>query len=457
MKKMKCLLFVAVILSFTLTAFAAKIDNYFEYAKKNEALITAFLHKMPKGADLDNNASISKYGESIVDYAINNNLVFDRFSQSFTTATKNSSWTASDLAYNAKAYNEVLKLLSIKGYSAFNKIANSADYYDAVREVLALSVEQNILYIELFANAEEEDISQMTDKIENIRKDVSSQTKKNIEVGILLTIDENTFPSGKTPFDEKEYVPYFAAQVAKIMNAAVKYRSTAIVGVSLLQNEDGWLAQKAFNAQIGVIHRYWQAYQSRGAAINMSVPAGALTLQYAPYESLIDHISKSVRFGHAKRIINGTSAAWESDIYSLLGYMRSNKIAVEISPSKDESILNARGANHPFVLYKDAGVPIIIYSGEQGFLRSNLTREYAKAAVDFNLTYQDIKRLSFNALEYSFIAGESLFEDENYAKIKKVVPTNSKKAALQKQLLDAFNEFEKSMEDIIKNDFPNVK
>ncbi|MDR3049855.1 MAG: hypothetical protein LBV16_08500 [Elusimicrobiota bacterium] len=483
MKKMKIVSCAVVFLVFAVGVFAARIDNYFEYAKKNEALLTAFLHKMPKGADLKNNLSYSGYGEYMIDYAINNNLVFDRQAQKFvsnaipapsntkrqtaaqknSTETKDQVWTASDLAFNPIAYAEVLRAVSLRDNSqivnekylnSFDKFSKAVDYYETIREILTRAVSQNILYVELTASPYEEDIEGWLNKIEIVRKETAAKAKKDLQLGIILSIDRNSSYSSNLPFDAKQYLTYFNDKVSAVMAAAVKFRDKGIVGVSLLSTEEGWIARTQFNAQINVLNRYWTAYQKRGANVNISLPAGSITTQYAPYESLIDHISKSIRFGHAKRISGGAGIVWENDAYALLGYMRNNDIAVEIVPSADENLLKTKGS---FVLYKDAGVPITINTDSEGFFRSNLTLEYVKAASNFNLTYQDVKRLAFNALEYSFISGESLFENGNYAKPKKVAPSNSKKAVLQQKLLNDFIEFEKSMEDVIKNNFPNAR
>ncbi|MDR0822751.1 MAG: hypothetical protein LBN20_03105 [Endomicrobium sp.] len=475
MKKMKIMLSVAAILSIAVNVFAAKIDNYFEYAKNNEALLTAFLHKMPKGADLENNLSYAGYGEYMIDYAIKNNLAFDRQTQKIVADTKSSTstkkqtaaqkaavdaanssvWTASDLAYNSLAYAEALRALSANATIA--KSANAVDYYETVRRILTRAVNQNILYVELTASLQGEDYEYWLDRIEAIRKDVAAKAKRDFYLGIILPIDANETSNAKLPFDEKEYLSYFNDKVSAIMAAAVKFRDKGIVGVSL-SLPDGWVARNEFDVQINVINRYWTAYEKRGALINMSIQSGFMTAQQSPYESIIDNIAKSVRFGHAKRIGAGTSIAWENNVYALLEYMRDNGIAVEIIPSADENILKVFGASKsPFLLYRDAGVPITINTNAEEFLRSNLTAEYVKAAINFNLSYNDIKRLAFNALEYSFIAGESLFDNGNYSKPKKAFPSNSKKALLQRKLLNEFNEFEGQMTDIIKNDFPNVK
>jgi adenosine deaminase len=48
---------------------------------------------------------------------------------------------------------------------------------------------------------------------------------------------------------------------------------------------------------------------------------------------------------------------------------------------------------------------------DQGVSRSSMTGEYLRAVTDQNLGYLDLKTLSRNSLEYSFLPGASLFTD----------------------------------------------
>ena len=78
------LLYAAPALCGTLTLDTSPaVSAYFERDKQNEATLIAFLHKMPKGADLHNHPSGAIYTESLVDAAIERNLDYDRIEQAF--------------------------------------------------------------------------------------------------------------------------------------------------------------------------------------------------------------------------------------------------------------------------------------------------------------------------------------------------------------------------------------
>ena len=84
--------------------------------------------------------------------------------------------------------------------------------------------------------------------------------------------------------------------------------------------------------------------------------------------------------------------------------MKRNKIAIEINLTSNEFILGVKGDSHPFSIYKDSGVPMVISTDDPGILRTSITEEYALAAYRYNLTYDDIKTLVGNSIEYSFLS-----------------------------------------------------
>jgi adenosine deaminase len=83
--------------------------------------------------------------------------------------------------------------------------------------------------------------------------------------------------------------------------------------------------------------------------------------------------------------------------------MRIKKIAVEISLSSSATILGVTGAWHPLRQYLKAGVPVVICTDDEGVSRSDLTNEYVRAVLEHNLSYAELKQISRNGLEYSFL------------------------------------------------------
>ena len=112
------------------------------------------------------------------------------------------------------------------------------------------------------------------------------------------------------------------------------------------------------------------------------------------------------------------SIPWEENAKELLKFMNLNKIAVEICLSSNEIILGVKGGEHPFSLYKKYNVPMIICTDDEAVSRSNITKEYLKAVKNFDLNYSELKNLSRNGLEFSFLEGESLFVENDYENIR---------------------------------------
>jgi adenosine deaminase len=100
-----------------------------------------------------------------------------------------------------------------------------------------------------------------------------------------------------------------------------------------------------------------------------------------------------------------------ADAENLLKEMAQKRVAVEISFTSSDAILNVRGPSHPFRQYLKAGVPVVIATDDEGVSRSDMTHEYQRAVEEQSVNYAELKRISRNSAEYSFLPGESLWTD----------------------------------------------
>jgi adenosine deaminase len=82
---------------------------------------------------------------------------------------------------------------------------------------------------------------------------------------------------------------------------------------------------------------------------------------------------------------------------------------IEINLSSNEGILGIKGADHPFPLYRAAHVPVALSTDDEGVSRIDITHEYVRAALDYRLTYPDLKQLARTGMEHSFLPGPSLW------------------------------------------------
>ena len=99
--------------------------------------------------------------------------------------------------------------------------------------------------------------------------------------------------------------------------------------------------------------------------------------------------------------------------------MREKGIMVEICLTSNASILGVSGLEHPFLLYRRAGIPLNLNTDDEGVSRSNLTNELVRAVRTYNLHYSDLKEFARNSIEYSFLPGQSLYRNRDYRKLIK--------------------------------------
>ncbi len=187
-----------------------------------------------------------------------------------------------------------------------------------------------------------------------------------------------------------------------------------LAGVNMVAAEDTPFSRNSFDDEMTIMDYLWN---KMGKPL-FSLHAGELVLRESPVEAMQTRISDTIKKGHALRIGHGVSVAWETDLPALLKYMKENRILVEICLSSNEAILGVKGDEHPFILYRKAGVPTALSTDDEGVSRGNITVEYIKAVSRYNLSYAEVKELSRNSIEYSFLAGQSLYADHDYTKIR---------------------------------------
>lgn len=85
-------------------------------------------------------------------------------------------------------------------------------------------------------------------------------------------------------------------------------------------------------------------------------------------------------------------------------------IMVEINLTSNDVILNVKGSDHPFMLYRKYGVPVALSTDDEGVSRIAFTHEYVRAVETYPLSYRDLKQMVRTSLEHNFLPGESLWQ-----------------------------------------------
>ncbi len=179
------------------------------------------------------------------------------------------------------------------------------------------------------------------------------------------------------------------------------------IGINFVQPEDGYVSMHDYTLQMKMVDYLHSVYPK----VRISLHAGELALGLVPPEGLRFHIRQAVELGHAERIGHGVDITCEEDASGLLKELAAKHIMIEINLSSNEGILGVKGADHPFPLYRAAHVPVALSTDDEGVSRIDITHEYVRAALDYHLTYADLKQLARTGMEHNFLPGKSLWAE----------------------------------------------
>jgi adenosine deaminase len=460
----------------------------------DKAKLEKFMRKMPKGGDLHMHASGSTFAENMIIYALNDNLCVNRGT---FTVYRNTQCPASDLLITAvqdQVFFDALvdawsmqhfKLGHESGhdhfFGTFKKFSPIA--HDHIGEILAeitdRAARQNELYVEVMITADKNQSGNLGKKLGfdpdfgKMRDQLLANHFDSIVAGMTTYLDEaeakmRTVLACATPAAKpgcgltlryqyqvsREQAPemVFAALLAGFEGAGKDKR---IVAINMVNPEDGKIAMRDYKLHMQMVGFLHALYPN----VHISLHAGELTRDLVPAEGVTFHIRDAVNVAHAERIGHGVDIAEETNFTEVLQKMAEARVMVEINLSSNAGILNVDGKNHPLPLYLQYGVPVALSTDDEGITRAILTSQYVHAARTYNLNYLTLKNMVRNSLAYSFLPGESLWQDSSYrqpaaacvnslpvlsASCKQFL-AGSEKARLQYKLEQQFIRFEKSL------------
>ena len=181
------------------------------------------------------------------------------------------------------------------------------------------------------------------------------------------------------------------------------------VGINFVQPEDGLISMRDYTLQMKMIEYLHGVYPT----VHITLHAGELAPGQVPPEGLRFHIRQAVQLAHAERIGHGVDLFYEDNAKDLLKEMAAKHIMVEINLSSNDGILGIVGAQHPFPYYRAAHVPVALSTDDEGVSRIDLSNEYVRAALDYRLTYADLKQLARTGMEHNFLPGASLWASQD--------------------------------------------
>jgi len=166
------------------------------------------------------------------------------------------------------------------------------------------------------------------------------------------------------------------------------------------------MAMSEYHRQMLMLDYLHSAYPQ----VKISLHAGELAPGMVPPAGLRFHIREAVDLGHAARIGHGVDAMYETDPKLLLKELAERHVMVEINLTSNDVILGIKAPNHPLPLYRAAHVPVALSTDDEGVSRIDLTHEYVRAALEFNLSYIELKEMVRTGIEHTFLPGPSLWQ-----------------------------------------------
>lgn len=457
-----------------------RTGRYFESIRKSPPQQWTFLLLMPKGGDLHNHLSGAIYAESFIQWASENGLCINTTTMALSPpptagCDPNSGQPpASSALTNGALYGKMIDAWSMRnwqlsGESGHDHFFNSFARFGPatwnqtgkmLAEAVARAARGHLLYVELMLTPDGTPTgvvsSQIGDKVgwdgdfqSTYNKLKSNGIDNAVAVGIKNLQDaeiekDRLLKCGTNQADPGCSVTVrYIAQVSRGASlgsvfaqmvagfALANDPNSKVVGLNLVQGEDGLASMRNFSLHMQMLEFLRPMYPSA----HLSLHAGELTPGLVPPDGLTNHIRESVIRARADRIGHGVDITHETDAYGLLKEMARRHVMVEICLSSNDLILGVTGAQHPLATYLQYDVPAALATDDEGVSRSEISREFLKAAEEQGLSYPQLKTMARNSLQYAFISGASLWADA-----KRFVPVAQCRAELSSSQCRAFVE-----------------
>ncbi len=424
----------------------ARTGRYLASIRNQPALLSVFLRQMPKGGELHTHLSGAVYAESYLRWAVADGMCVRRSPLSLVVPPCDSARgdaAAEILTRDPGLYNSLVDAFSMRHFdlaqgsghdhffATFDRFeARSERSGDMLAEVVARLARQNTWYVEVMQSLGMSAARRLgqkagwSDDLQKLRERLDADDLTRIVAGAHSRIDaqearlRTLLRCGQPDADPgcRVTVRYLMQMLRTVPREEVFAQAVAavavikseprVVGLNLVAPEDDPVARRDYSEHMRIV-RY---ATGGGKLVNVALHAGELTPSLVSPEDASFHIREAVEVAGARRIGHGTDIAWEYDAPSTLRMMAQRDVAVEQCLTSAEVILGLRGTDHPFRLYQEGKVAQVLCTDDEGVSRTDLAREYQRALTTWELTWHGLKNLARNALEYSFLSGDSLWQ-----------------------------------------------
>lgn len=440
-----------------LTASEAPVARWLEQNRDRPTALQAFVQRLPKGGDIHTHLSGAVYAEDYLSWAAQDGFCVDPSGPTLVEPTACRSggqlFPAAELVARPAIYNRFVDRLSTRNlafagrsghdqffaaFAGFNLLASSPSRQDdMVATVANRAAAEHVFYLELMLTSKGREVRRLGQQL-GWNGDVAGSRQRLLDRGLLDLVHQGDQELRAIQRDAAAHLrcgtavaqPGCAVTVrflqqttrtappeevfAQLVYAFELARlSPAVVGINLVAPEDHPIALRDYTRQM----RMLQGLKRLHPEVKVALHAGELTLGLVPPDALRDHIRQAVEIGQADRIGHGVAVMHEQQPFQLLELMRRRGVLVEICLTSNALTLNVVGADHPFVEYQRAAVPLTLASDDAGISRVDLSHEYRLAIQRYQLRYRDLKQLARNSLEYSFLPGRSLWTSPRFSRL----------------------------------------
>lgn len=418
----------------------------------NESLLNLFLTQMPKGADLHHHYSGTIYAETYLDWIKRKGWFINPCTSRILTVTKppklkqcdKQAMTVDQLLGDSAAYRQLLMLWSDKDFdnhyheqvppdanffNTFGYFGPVSDEYQSIglNIIKQRAIAENVSYIETMLSRVGVKASQYFDETESdklIKQLRNSRSQKAVDA-ILDSISEkllnsqqfqqalsdfvSTVEKDHQGIDDDKFTMRYQSYAVRVFDPLQVFldlfsgylateQSPLFVGVNIVAPENNQTALDDYTLHMRMYNYLQRKYPSVGRALH----AGELTLGMVRPKDLLFHIEQARDIAKAQRIGHGIDLPYESNPIKLLEDLKQSAV-VEINLTSNEFILGVKGNAHPYKIYSEYGVPMIISTDDSGVSRNNLTNEFVLLATRYRPSYQQIKEYVYNSIRYSFL------------------------------------------------------
>jgi adenosine deaminase len=426
------------------------VRAYDEAHREGPLALRAFLYRMPRGADLHMHLSGAVYAETFIREAGEDGLCVNTAQLSIdkdhhAPDCPAGESPAADAPSNQHLYDSLIDAFSMRTFVPLTDESGHDHFFDTfgrfgddkrfagewIDEVATRAAAQNEQYLELMQTPDfraaaaagyrvgwSDDLAGIRQKLladSGFQGDIAAdRTEFSKALDQRNSIEHCARPDAASAcavtvrFLYQVLRGYPPQQVFAQTLLAFEVASTDsdVVGLNFVMPEDGYRSMHDYTLQMHMLDYLHGVYPK----VHISLHAGELAPGLVPPDGLRFHIREAVEQGHAERIGHGVDVMYEDRPWELMKEMADRHVMVEINLTSNDVILNIRGDDHPFMLYRKAGVPVALSTDDEGVSRIDLTHEYVRAAATYPLSYRDLKLMARTSIEHSFLPGASLWE-----------------------------------------------